>query len=82
MKPLTALLDANVLFSAGLRDLLMRLSLQGLFRIRWTDRIHEEWISNLLLRRTDLTREKLERTRSLMLAVAPNSTVEDYEELV
>jgi hypothetical protein len=45
MAQLTAFLDANVLYPAGLRDLLMRLALQGLFHAKWSDRVHEEWIA-------------------------------------
>lgn len=35
----TALLDANVLFSSVLTDLFIRLHLQGIVRIRWSDSI-------------------------------------------
>jgi hypothetical protein len=44
----------------------MHLALIGLFRAKWSADVHEEWISNLLKNRPDLTREKLERTRMLM----------------
>ncbi|HMC61752.1 MAG TPA: PIN domain-containing protein [Candidatus Solibacter sp.] len=44
----------------------MHLALIGLFRVKWSADVHEEWISNLLKKRPDLTREKLERTRILM----------------
>lgn len=44
----TAVLDANVLYPAPLRDLLMRLAVTDLFAARWTERIHDEWIRNLL----------------------------------
>ena len=40
----TALLDANVLYPAPLRDLLLQLAVAKLFRARWTDTIHDEWI--------------------------------------
>ena len=79
MKQLIVFLDANVLYSAGLRDLFMRLALQGFFHIRWSNQVHEEWLSNLLANRPDLSREKLERTRRLMLESAPDSLVENYE---
>ena len=38
----TALFDACVLSPAELRSLLMYLALTDLFRVRWTERIHEE----------------------------------------
>ena len=66
MARFVALLDACVLYPAPLRDLLMRLALAELFQAKWSAKIHEEWIRNVLLSRPDLTREKLEKTRSLM----------------
>ena len=75
------LLDACVLYPASLRDLFLELALQArihdLFFIRWTEEIQEEWINNLLERRKDLTRDKLDRTKSLM-----DSAFEDCEVLV
>lgn len=59
----TVVYDACILYPAPLRDLLMRLALTGLFRARWSNAIHEEWIRNLLTMRTDLNREQLEKTR-------------------
>jgi len=44
----------------------MRLALTDLFRARWTEDIHEEWIRNVIAKRPDLTREQLDRTRTLM----------------
>ena len=55
MATFTALYDACVLYPAPLRDLLMRLALTDLFRARWTDQIHDEWIRNLLANRPELT---------------------------
>lgn len=73
--------DACVLFPAPLRDLLMELGIlsQGkkLFRPKWTDEIHEEWISNLLEERPDLKPESLAKTREFM-----DGAFEDYEPLV
>lgn len=58
MANFTVVYDANVLYPAPLRDFLMRLALTDLFRARWTEDIHEEWIRNLLEVRNDLTREQ------------------------
>jgi hypothetical protein len=63
------LFDACVLYPAPLRGLLMHLSLSGLFRARWTNEIHEEWISNLLEQRPDLNRIQLE-----VFLAAPDKT--------
>jgi len=74
--------DANVLYPAPLRDLLMRLALTDLFRARWTEDIHGEWIRSVLESRPDLTREQLERTRSLMDAHVRDCLVEGYKSLI
>jgi hypothetical protein len=60
----------------------MYLATTGLFRAKWSNAVHEEWISNLLKNRPDLTREKLERTRQLMDKAALDSLVEGYEGII
>ena len=45
MPPLTALLDANVLYPAGLRDILLRLADQYIYAPLWSADIHAEWMS-------------------------------------
>ncbi|MCC6444364.1 MAG: PIN domain-containing protein [Armatimonadetes bacterium] len=61
-----AVIDACVLFSAALRDLVMRLTVRFVFQPVWTERIHEEWIRAVLQERPHVQREALERTRRLM----------------
>lgn len=78
----TALYDASVLYPAAVRNLLMRLALGGLFRARWSERIHDEWTRAVLRDRPDLTREKLARTRALMNAHASDALVEGFEALI
>ena len=77
-----AVLDANVLFPADLRNTLMYLTVAGAFAARWTAQIHEEWMRNVLKTRPDLTRAALERTRRLMDRHALDALVEGYEPLV
>ena len=48
MSHYTALIDANVLYLAPLRDLLMQLAVTDMFRAKWTADIHREWIDALL----------------------------------
>jgi predicted nucleic acid-binding protein len=78
----TVIYDACVLYSAMLRDALMRLAVTGLYRAVWTDAIHEEWIHAVLANRSDLTREKLDRVRALMNAHVLDSLVSGYEPLI
>ena len=82
MVTFTALFDACVLYPAPLRDLLMHLALADLFRARWTDAIHEEWIKAVLESRPDLKHEQLERTRTLMNAHVRDSLVTGHESLI
>lgn len=82
MATFTALYDSCVLYPAPLRDLLMHLALTDLFRARWTDRIHDEWIEALLKQRPELKREKLERTRELMNSSVRDCVVTDYDSLI
>jgi predicted nucleic acid-binding protein len=82
MSHFTALYDACVLYPAPLRDLLMRLALEDLYRARWTDRIHDEWIRSVLKDRQDLSRDQLERTRNLMNAHVRDCLVTGYEDLI
>lgn len=60
----------------------MHLALTDMFNARWTDRIHEEWIRNVLKNRPDLKREQLERTRDLMDSRVREPRVENYEHLI
>jgi len=78
----TVVYDACVLYPAPLRDFLIELAAHQLFRAKWTDEIHDEWIRNVLANRADITLGRLERTRLLMNAAVMDCLVEGYEELV
>ena len=79
---ITAVLDACVLYPAALRDLWMHLAVWFVFQPKWTPRIQDEWIRNVLENRPDLKREHLARTRALMEEWARDWEVPDYEELL
>ena len=66
MTQFTVVYDACVLDPAALRDFLMHLAITNLFRARWTDMIHDEWIRNVLKDRPDLEARLLDRTKQLM----------------
>ena len=74
----TALLDANVLYPAGLRDFLLRLADQYLYAPRWSVDIHAEWIRSILADRPDLTVDVLERTSTVMDRHFPDAVVTGY----
>lgn len=78
----TALLDANVLYPAPLRDYLLHLANVKLYKPKWSSRIQEEWIRNLLINRPDLTKDALEKTKTAMDSAFPDANVEKYEDLI
>ena len=82
MASFTAIYDACVLHPAPLRDLLLRVALTDLFRARWTEEIHAEWVRSVLDRRPDLKPEQLRRTRELMDRSVPDCLVTGHEGLV
>lgn len=55
----TVVYDACVLWSAPLRDLLVRLAIAGLVRARWTEAILDETFGAVLSRRPDLSAQHL-----------------------
>lgn len=77
-----ALLDANVFYSAPIRDIFIELATQRLLPIRWTERIQDEWISTLRKNRPDLDHAKFERVRKLMEAETENALIYNYEYLI
>ncbi len=77
-----AVLDANVLYPARLRDLFLRLAIAGHYQALWTERILDECFDSLLADRPDLSSDHLHRTRRLMSVAVPDAIVEDYHHLI
>lgn len=69
------LCDANVLYGQWLRDLVMHLGIVGLLQPRWSERIEEEWITNLLEHRPDLDPARVRRTADLMNQAIPQAKI-------
>jgi predicted nucleic acid-binding protein len=76
-----ALLDANVLWPAALRCILVRAALRGLFRPVWTERILEE-MAHSLQREGRAHPDRIARTVRLMKESVPHALVEGYETLI
>jgi predicted nucleic acid-binding protein len=77
-----ALLDANVLYPATLRDLLLWLAVERAYIAHWTERIHEEWTRNVLLNQPQLTESQLDRTRQLMDTALPSALISNFEHYI
>ena len=77
----TAVLDANTLYPAPLRDLLVSLAVEGLYHARWTAQIHAEWVRNLAGKRPEIE-PQLAALVELMNRSVPDCLVENYEGLI
>ena len=79
---LTVIYDANVLFPAALRDLLIRVALTSAVSAHWTDEILDECFRNVLTQRPTLSEANLRRTRQLMNRALRDALVTGYESLI
>ena len=82
MSHYTALFDANVLYPAPMRDILLQLAVTDLFRAKWSADIHREWIEALLRDEPHRDRAALERTRDLMDTKTRDCLVTGYHGLI
>jgi predicted nucleic acid-binding protein len=78
----TTFIDANVFYGARLRSLVLFVAQAKLFRVRWSERVHDEWVRNLITNRPDLRPADLARTRAAMNAAVADCLVDGYEALV
>lgn len=74
--------DACVLYPAPLRDLLIRLGLTGLVRVKWSEQILDECFRAIQRQRPELPAEALARTRHLMTVAVADCMVSGFEPLV
>lgn len=82
VKKIIAVLDANVLYPAPLRDFLLRMAEADLFFPKWSDEIHDEWIRNLLKKRPDLKAVQLAKTRQAMDNAFEEANVKGFKNLI
>ena len=77
-----ALLDANVIWSAAVRDTLLRATAHGLYRPVWSHEILGEMARSLKERRPDLDPARIDRTVERMLEAFPQALVDGYDSLI
>ena len=77
----TVFIDANVFFGARLRSLVLFMAQSKMFRARWTEKVHEEWMRNVAEKR-QIDISKLEKIRGCMDRAVLNCLVTGYESLV
>lgn len=78
----TVMLDACILYSAPLRDLLIELAVGDLFRAKWSADIEEEWLHAVLRDRPDLEEAALRLTCSRMRSAVLDCFVTGHQALV
>ena len=72
LSPVKALLDANVLYSNHLRNLLLQLAQNGV--MRWSDLIEQEWLRNMEPR----TRKRI-AARQFHSSGFPDALVDNFD---
>ncbi len=77
----TAVLDANVLYPALLRDLLLSLAHADLYSAKWTPHIRAEWTRNLAQDKPHMV-AKIKMAADLMEQAIPDCLVTGYEHLI
>ncbi len=82
MTGFTALLDANILYPAPMRDIFLQLAADDVIRAKWTEDIHREWMEALIRNEPHRDRTTLEHTRDRMDQATRDSLVTGYETLV
>jgi predicted nucleic acid-binding protein len=77
----TAILDANVLYPALLRDLLLSLAHADLYSAKWSAHIRQEWTRSLLNDRPHMG-AKIHEAAEAMESAIPDCLVTGYEHLI
>ena len=77
----TAILDANVLYPNTLRNLLLSLASDGIYHVKWTTEITQEWSRNLVDDRPDIA-SKIDRLVELVNLSVQDCLVEGYEYII
>ncbi len=79
---IAAFLDANVLYSATLRSVLLELARSKAFRIFWSEDVHREWMQALKRQHPHIPASRIARMRELMEGYVADATVTGYEPLI
>jgi hypothetical protein len=77
--PPVALYDANVLYPAFLRDVLMRLAIANVVAARWTAAIQDEWTRSLRANRPDIDPAAIVLISDRINQALPGALVTGYE---
>lgn len=76
------MLDACVLYPAPVRDILLSLADNQLYRPKWSDLIQQEWKRSVLEKRDDLSEKQITTTIKVMGAAFPDAEVNGFSSLI
>ena len=84
MPGLTSVLDASVLYSSALRDLLLSFAANRLYNPVWSEQIHDEWMRNMIRDHGggSAIQSHVARTRQQMDAFFPDASIRGFETLI
>ncbi|WP_273220914.1 PIN domain-containing protein [Hyphomicrobium zavarzinii] len=74
-------LDANILFAAQLRALLLALAENGTIDVHWSDDVQREWAEALAAKRPELA-ASIVRAQAAMADAFPEAAVQNYKHRV
>jgi len=78
--PIRAVIDANVLYPALLRDLVLRAAEKGVYQPVWSEQIIAE-VMGALQRDAGVSGGKVERLRNFLLTAFPEAMTDGYQHL-
>lgn len=76
----TCVLDTNVIYPIGIRDLLLWFAHYDLFTPKWSKHIFTEWED--VMRRKELSEEEIKKRVDRVNRAFPDANVENYEALI
>jgi hypothetical protein len=76
------LLDASALFSIRVTNLVLDVAKRGVFQVRWSDAIHDEWTRALVGKKPGTDPAGIARRRQVMDQSFPDALVTGFEHLV
>jgi PIN domain len=80
-RPPVVLLDANILFPVPLCDLFMHLAIISIVRVHWSARIEDEWVRNVIEKRSHLDPARILHRAVRMNLALPDAMVSGFEVL-
>ena len=84
MANFTSVLDASILYSAALRDLVLSLAANDLYRPVWSELIHDEWMRNVITNHGSgaAIQAHAAQTRQRMDTIFPDALVDGFQALI